>query len=493
MNEALTMNEALAEKLRYCTNLPSIPGIAVRILELANKPDTSMVQICEYVSMDPALSTKFLRVASSPLYLTRRAATNVRQAISLLGTHASIMIALSFSLIQSMKEQPSGAYIDRSRFWRRAMISALACRALGEKAGLKKLDDLFLAGLLQDVGILVFDSMMPDEYRKLQPSSLSHSDLLLAERDTFGDGHDEIGYWLLKRWKLPDYLALSCKAGHGLTMEKEAVSKMSACIAVSGSIADLFLDVGSRATATAAANAALDYLNMDSDTLADVIDLIASRMPAAEDLFDITLVDAAEITVLMAEARDLQLLHQLCKTRELERNSQRDALTGAHNRGFLDGILQREFELASRNGWPLSIAMIDLDHFKQVNDTHGHPAGDSVLVSVVRNVQSQLRPEDVFARYGGEEFIVMLPGTALEPTLRLLSRLKESISNIVHLQDRGTPIKVTVSIGAVTHMENGVRFNRPEDLIQAVDQALYAAKNSGRNRVEVWKNKDPLM
>jgi diguanylate cyclase (GGDEF)-like protein len=481
------MNDNIAEKLHYCSTLPSIPAVAVKIIDLANRPDSSMIEICDYVSMDPALSVKFLKVAHSPLYLTRRTATNVRQAISLLGTHASIMIALSFSLVHSMQDQQGGKHIDRTQFWRRAMLSALACRALGETVGLKKLDDLFLAGLLQDIGILVFDAMMPDEYHQVNRGSLDHDDLLQAECDAFGAGHDEVGYWLLKRWKLPDYLALSCLAKHSMTLEKEAMSKMSACIAVSGMVADHFLNPKDLAISTLAYQAAFNYLEMDSQTLSEVMDLVASRLPAAEELFDISLLASTDISAIMSEARDLQMLRQLSKARELERSSLRDALTGAHNRGFLDSVLQREFELASHHGWPLSVAMIDLDFFKNVNDTYGHPVGDSVLVSVVRNVQSQLRPDDIFARYGGEEFVLLLPGTELGPTLKLLARLKESISNIQHLSDKGLPVKVTASIGVVSHMDGGVQFDRPEDIIKAVDEALYVAKNAGRNRVEAWR------
>jgi diguanylate cyclase (GGDEF)-like protein len=481
------VNENIAERLKYCTTLPSIPGVAIRIIDLANKPDSSMVQICDYVSMDPALSAKFLKVARSPLYMTRRSATNVRQAISLLGTHASVMIALSFSLVHSMKEQAGGSHIDRTQFWRRAMLSALACRALGESRGLKRLDDLFLAGLLQDIGILVFDAMMPDEYKLVNRAALSHDELLLAEREAFGAGHDEVGYWLLKRWKLPDYLALSCLATHSMSVESEAMSKMSACIAVSGSIADHFLNPGNQAIAAQVYKIAQDYLDMDSDALASVLDIVASRLPAAEELFDISILAPAEVTALMAEARDLQMLRQLSKSRELERSSLRDALTGAHNRSFLDSVLRREFDLSTRHGWPLTVAMIDIDNFKNVNETHGHPSGDSVLISFVRVVQSQLRPDDTFARLSGEEFIIVLPGAALEPSIKLMNRLKDSISNYEHLHTKGAPLKVTASIGIASHMDAGIQFNRPDDIIRAVDEALSDAKASGRNRVHVWK------
>lgn len=480
------MNENIADRLRYCTTLPSAPGVAMSIIDLANRPDSNMTQICDRVSMDPALSAKFLKVARSPLYLTRRTATNVRQAISLLGTHASIMIALSFSLLGSMQNMDSSSKIDRTLFWRRSMLAALACRALGEKVGLKKLDDLFLAGLLQDIGILAFDAMMPEEYKLVNRTSLSHEELVQAERKAFDAGHDEVGYWLLKRWRLPEYLAQASLASHSMSLVKEAMSKMTACIAVSGFIADHFLHPHDSDITAQAYLHANDYLDMSSENLAGILDIIASRLPAAEDLFDIDLIGESEVNAIMAEARDLQMLRQLSKSQEIERLSQRDALTGAHNRGFFESMLQREFELASRHGWPLSVAMIDLDHFKQVNDSYGHPIGDSVLVSVVRSVQSQLRPDDIFARYGGEEFIVILPGTPLVSTVHIIQRIKDSLGNIEHILDKGEPFRVTISAGVVTHMDGDVQFKRPEEIIKAADEALYKAKRGGRNRVEAW-------
>ena len=274
------------------------------------------------------------------------------------------------------------------------------------------------------------------------------------------------------------------------------MSSMTACIAVSGSIADYFLEADNPNNSAHAYKVARDYLDMDSDEFSNLLDVVASRLPAAEELFDISILAPAEITAILAEAKDLQMLRQLSKSRELERSSQRDALTGAHNRGFLDNVLRREFDLSTRHNWPLSVAMIDLDHFKNVNDTYGHPVGDSVLISVVRSVQAQLRPDDIFARYGGEEFVLVLPGTALEPTLKLLVRLKDSIASIEHEHSKGTPLRITASIGVVAHMDSGMRFDRPEDIIKAVDEALYLAKNSGRNRVESWlttAGQEPLL
>lgn len=479
------VNENIERRLRFCSTLPTLPAVAIKVIELANDPGATMVQISDHVSLDPALAAKLLKVANSPLYQTRRTPSNVRQAVSLMGTHAAIMIALSFSLTSSIKKQHVSGAMDTNLFWRRAVLSALACRSLGEKLEMEALDDLFLAGLLQDIGILVFDTMMPEEYQPLLASPSNHDALLAAERATFDCGHDEVGYWLLKRWKLPEYLALACLASH-CPPSPDTTATMAACVAASGYIADSLLHPDDAGMASRAADEVRQRLALDAGALANVLDTIRAGLHAVEELFDVSVLDPSQAAAIMAEAKDLLVVHNLHKVRELEEKSQRDALTGVHNRGYFDDALRREFDLATRHAWPLSLVLIDIDHFKAVNDTYGHPVGDSVLVSVVRTVLGQIRQDDILARYGGEEFALILPGTALMPATKLLGRLKDSIASLTHLDDRGKPITVTASIGVATHMDEVTRFDRPEDLLKAVDRALYAAKQAGRNRVVTW-------
>jgi HD-like signal output (HDOD) protein len=194
--------------------------------------------------MDPVLSAKLLKTANAPLYKSRRVATNIRQAVSILGTHSVIVIALSFSLSSSlMKGSRAGhsASFNHDHFWRRSITSALACRALGEKLTLSFLDDLLLAGLIQEIGILAFSAIMPEEYEPLYSAHKNHDSLLKAERKAFGFGHDELGYALLKKWHIPDYIALCCIASHSHPGPKSHGPTLQACVAASRYLADYFL------------------------------------------------------------------------------------------------------------------------------------------------------------------------------------------------------------------------------------------------------------
>ena len=159
-----------------------------------------------------------------------------------------------------------------------------------------------------------------------------------------------------------------------------------------------------------------------------------------------------------------------------------DALTGLHNRGWLDDMFEREIRRSERDGLVACLLMIDVDHFKKINDEFGHLAGDRVLVAVGESIRRPLRPNDLVARYGGEEFSVLLPETALQHAVAIAERLRTRISAIDpgKTDDQQLP-PVSVSIG-IAEFKSGDSL---EDLIAAADAAMYAAKHAGRNCVRI--------
>lgn len=162
---------------------------------------------------------------------------------------------------------------------------------------------------------------------------------------------------------------------------------------------------------------------------------------------------------------------------ELEALSRKDALTGVLNRRAMEEALGREAALARRHGHPLSMVMMDIDHFKRVNDTHGHPGGDQVLRIFAKLTSSLLREGDVLFRYGGEEFAVLLPHTALEGALNAAERILSAVA-ATPFDVAGGVLNITASAGVASLTPTG---DGPALVAQA-DVALYAAKNGGRNR-----------
>lgn len=188
-----------------------------------------------------------------------------------------------------------------------------------------------------------------------------------------------------------------------------------------------------------------------------------------------------QVVVTLFDATELSITRQRLEQAmvRLEDTAHRDGLTGIFNRRHLDALLEAEFARFRRYGNPFSILMIDLDHFKHVNDRHGHQAGDEVLREAAHRVAAGIRTSDMLARYGGEEFAVLLAETPLEGALMLAQRLRGAIaeSPVRHLD---TDIPVTASLG-VAEARSDMASHR--ELVEAADGALYLAKRLGRNRV----------
>ena len=168
-------------------------------------------------------------------------------------------------------------------------------------------------------------------------------------------------------------------------------------------------------------------------------------------------------------------------SRQLWESSVRDPLTGLHNRRYLDERIKAEFSYAQRHGDPLSVLMVDIDHFKRVNDRAGHAVGDAVLRIVAASIQRVIRPEDVLARYGGEEFVVIARRVDQRNATILAERIRSRVERLP-LPLEVDVDKLTVSVGVAT-MTAADPYELPEQLVRAADSAMYAAKGHGRNRV----------
>ncbi|MBF0219054.1 MAG: diguanylate cyclase [Gammaproteobacteria bacterium] len=157
-----------------------------------------------------------------------------------------------------------------------------------------------------------------------------------------------------------------------------------------------------------------------------------------------------------------------------------DHLTGLYQRRWFDEIIHKTLATAKRSGQPMALALLDLDHFKNINDTYGHASGDNVLVQVSRTFEQSLRIIDTLFRYGGEEFTLIMPQTTLESAFNICERVRQAIEDLIITTPQGT-LKVTVSIGVVCSDE--IPHLTAENIIEEADQRLYRAKAAGRNRV----------
>jgi diguanylate cyclase (GGDEF)-like protein len=186
----------------------------------------------------------------------------------------------------------------------------------------------------------------------------------------------------------------------------------------------------------------------------------------------------------------LQTTHDVRRVVLLERESIIDAMTGIYNRRYLDRRLHEEFAKAQRHALPLSILLIDIDHFKHINDEHGHQVGDLVLIHLSKLILSNIRHSDIATRYGGEEFLIMAPNTAISAAGELAERLRQQVEahplKLARTDESHTQreIGMTASIGVTTFTQED--NNSIQKLVHESDMALYRAKQGGRNRVAVY-------
>ncbi|WP_295972235.1 diguanylate cyclase [uncultured Xanthomonas sp.] len=194
---------------------------------------------------------------------------------------------------------------------------------------------------------------------------------------------------------------------------------------------------------------------------------------------DPTLLERLPLVEVVAEQLAMAL-HNLQLRQRLRTQSIRDPLTGLYNRRYLEESLVRELARCERREQPLALMMLDLDHFKSLNDRLGHAGGDALLAAFGQLLAGLVRPEDIACRYGGEEFTVILPGAAADVAQRRAEQIRAAVANL-QVQHQGQALPpVTVSIGVAAYPDHG---RSTEELLRCADAALYRGKRSGRNRV----------
>lgn len=526
------MNPQVAERIRRCPNLPSLPAIALQVLDLVHRQDVDIAEIARAISKDAALSGKILRTVNSSFYARAQAVGTISHALVILGLQSVKTLVLGFSLVTNLsKAKPRG--FDHLAYWRRSIYGATAARAIAAKVGVVQQEEAFLAALLKDIGMLVLDQVMGDAYAAACAAAADHDDLVRAERKALGVDHAEAGGLLAQQWKLPPLLAVPIAAHHApQKVEDPALRKMADLASLSSRCADVFVGA-SRApsgTAAAAANGATSggggaagpaaaiararqscqelygMSEADADALLDDIgkrtrevaplfeinlegtaDYEAILKKANEALVEITLQSQQQATLLEQQASTLQQQASTLaeQNQQLKQKAETDGLTGLANRARFDEFLADQWAAAARSGRPLSLLLMDLDKFKSVNDEYGHPAGDRVLQYLGRLLATAARAQDLAARYGGEEMVLVLPATAKATAAAIAESIRRALAaKPVPLSD-GRTVAVTASIGVAAY-EPPSPLAGPAHLLKAADLAVYAAKKSGRNCVKVF-------
>jgi diguanylate cyclase (GGDEF)-like protein len=491
--------------------LPSPPSVALRLLEAVRHERFTYQEVADIITCDPALTAKVLRVVNSVFYALPEKIGDIERALVILGVNTVKNIAFSFTLMDGLKAACDGPF-DIDYFWKRSIIAATSTELFARHLGIDD-DDLYVSALLQDLGILVLHSNFPHEYsRLLEEKNREKAPIQALEMRDFGFTHQELCSAVLKKWNLPESIHLPVGYHHDYQEAPEACRTSARVLFLSNALSSVYSDTADLDKIRFCSAIITRDLGISDGELESLVEQNVQRMVEICSQFQIHSDGIKPLAALLQEANEglsnlnlsyEKLLEEYRKekqqaealARELARANEKlneanhklnelarhDPLTGLPNRRYLFEFLGQELGRARRYGEPLSVMILDIDHFKRVNDTHGHQIGDLVLEAMAETLMRHKRDADLIARYGGEEFVMVMPKTGAEGAAALAERLRRGAEELaIPLEEQA--IGVTVSIGTATSGPEGGEL-AADRLIGIADQALYRAKNEGRNRV----------
>lgn len=406
-----------------------------------------------------------------------------------LGMRTLRLLSLSFSVMDTQSDSD----FNYDAFWRNSLATAIACKLLGKRSGGNG-DEDFLIGLVFNVGQIGIGNTYPDKISEMLGEDQSLDELTVAmERDAFGTDRYEIGGMLLEKWHFPEQMVDTLRG-----FAPENLSDQAKPMYVSQLLGSLLLATDiDEAQIRETKQQASALLEIDNDQFDALFDEMVDEWKGYESLFNYDAIQFNSIQELELRAKESMIqislgmeteIRQMTEEKkELEESALIDSLTKLKNRTAYDSEVPGFVDYHSRQKKSFGLVVIDIDHFKKVNDTYGHAAGDSVLRAVGESLQAKCRNYDTVYRYGGEEFVAVVMDCDFESLTIVSNRFREAVEGLNIATDSGE-LKVTASLGACWS-EDGV-CNSMKELFSQADSFLYEAKESGRNRCVINKFAD---
>jgi len=494
-----TIQEFLKPDLR----LPSASGTALRILDAVKHDDFSFAKLGSIIQSDPALTSRILRLANSELYALPRKIGSLDAAMTVLGANTLKNIALSFTLFQAFPNLRTGRF-DFDRLWRRSLTSAVAAQLISKEVGFKS-DELFITSLLQDIGICAMFLLEPEKYLGVLDEKLATGQpVSVLEKQFYGFDHQEAGGELLKIWGLPETVHLPVRHHHDIDSAPAEIRPLCSVLHVSDRLSAVYHGSGSVKNVRNVTQLLKKEFGLEEDRVSGLIDNVAEKSVELFSRFNIEPGELKPFSQILQEANEeltrLNLSYEMlviehkeatqkaqelalelkAANRKLHEAAVRDGLTDIYNHRYFQEALDRELARADRHQRPVGLVMLDIDHFKAVNDAHGHPVGDQVLKTFAKKLVDVSRKSDIVARYGGEEFAIILPETSLLGAT-IKGEAYRKIMESLQIKSGSTDMHATVSVGVAAY--DPQRPASKNKLIECADKALYRSKRDGRNRV----------
>ncbi|HNP30384.1 MAG: HDOD domain-containing protein [Nitrospira sp.] len=297
-------HDELRDRLRNCPNLPSSPAVANRLIQLMESTSPDVEEIVQVLSRDSALTAKILQLANSSFFPYKCQVTTLPKAAILIGFNGILATALSFTLVRHFRNEGSTG-LDLDLFWRRSLLVASACRAIGDICGQKKPEELFLAGLIQDIGMLALDRLNPDLYHSEGLNQTLHAEVVAYEQEKLGVTHALVGSWLLTDWNFPSKICMAVQLSDEpqLFPDSDGPEKFYNCVGFATTLVGLIITNASDETFLAQVDLAESSLGIDPFAFAQILRKLKDIVQESEKLFEMNSHSDANLFQLTEQAR----------------------------------------------------------------------------------------------------------------------------------------------------------------------------------------------
>lgn len=494
--------------------LPTLPAIASKLISITSTPETDISEIANLLSKDIALSAKVLRIANSAFYSFSSKISTVHQAVSNMGKNAIRSLVLSVSFLE-IKTSEKNECFRHEKFWQKSLSAAVAATLIMSEIDKSDPGEIFTAALLQDIGELIVMRTFPEQYEQvLRTLSETQKEVLEVEEQFIGANHTFVGHEVARNWGFPTGLLIPIQYHHdpdGWPGNDKKMKIATKVVYLSGLIANILSAFRPQENHKHFVERSKTMLGFNEKIIDGILEKVHSGIIETATFFDIPVESPKPVELILQEANiALSLINlsyeQINKelisakielqklTKDLELQNKRleklahiDGLTEVYNHRYLQNFLEIEIRRSLRSQIPVSLILLDIDHFKIFNDNYGHQTGDFILKEMCRLVKKTIRDYDIVARYGGEEFAIVLVETAQKDAIKIAENLRQLIATNIFI-DGVKEYKVTASLGVATVQPINKEFKN-SDLIDFADKALYESKKKGRDRVSAYTQK----
>lgn len=485
-NRRKAMDHELIEEILSCSSLPSLPAVALRVVELTTDTNVSLPELAKTIQNDQGLSSKVLRTVNSSFYGLPTRCASINKALVLLGLGPVKALALSFSLIGSIGNQEDG--FDYESYWRRGLYTGVAGKIIADHLKLPTADEAFLAGLLQDIGMVAMHRALGFRYAEVVDStSGEHRNLVKAELSALEVQHPEIGAMLAQRWKFPEELIMPVRYHERPTAAPQGHHELVRLVGLGNLAHDALTDADPGPALKRLYQRADQWFNIKSDDMHTLMRKIAEgakdmsallRLETGDHADPEAIVRAAEkqmmdMTTAGASPSNAQTLDNL-----LVDSKQFDPLTGAVGRAGFDTAIRKGFELCATSGEPLTLLQIGIDGLQQTAGKIGTSAGDDTVNACIVLLRKHFASlGGVVCTLGGDLFAVVLYGINAKAAEKAAEEFRFSFDKAVLNWPLGGGV-IKTAAGLASHdPKGGVSYPDVQKLIVASITALKAARS----------------